>query len=185
MQRQLVDTTSGNPFTVVANAAEAEVQGLEAEILLQVNPQFQISGFWGYTDAEFSNFIDPFTGTDLSGTPFSRVPENNWRVSAAYTFLSREGIGDMTFRAAWWGRDSFLDTDNVEDEDAQTIPSHDQLDLYLEMERLGGSNLNATLFVRNVSDDIELQPLASVWGSLGYAAVTAGMGRQDRCSVAL
>ncbi|MEX1147516.1 MAG: TonB-dependent receptor, partial [Sphingomonadales bacterium] len=52
VQRQLVDTTSGNPFTVVANAAEARIQGLELEVLAQVTPEFQISGFWGYTDTK-------------------------------------------------------------------------------------------------------------------------------------
>ncbi|MEX1148039.1 MAG: hypothetical protein WEB93_06650, partial [Sphingomonadales bacterium] len=121
---------------------------------------------------------DPFTGADLSDSQFARVPKNNWRVSASYMFLSRDNVGDMTFRATWSGRDGFLDTDNVSNVEVQTMPSYDQLDLYLQMERLGGSGLNATLFVRNVTDNIELQPLASVWPSLGFAAVTPGIGRQ-------
>src|SRR3546814_10692999 len=45
--------------------------------------RFTLSGFWGYTDASFDKFIDPFTGADLSNQDFARVPKNNWRLTGS------------------------------------------------------------------------------------------------------
>src|SRR3546814_9207460 len=68
-----------NPFTVMVNAAEATIQGIELEATFRPIERFTLSGFWGYTDASFDKFIDPFTGADLSNQDFARVPKNNWR----------------------------------------------------------------------------------------------------------
>src|SRR3546814_16860277 len=53
VQRQVVDTTTDNPFTVMVNAAEATLQGIELEATFRPIERFTLSGFWGYTDASF------------------------------------------------------------------------------------------------------------------------------------
>ena len=177
MQRQAVDTTSGSPFTVVVNAAEATIQGVELEATLVPVDRVRISGFWGYTDASFDKFIDPFSGADLSSQPFARVPKNNWRISGTVDLIRSDNIGTVSFTAAYSGRDSYLGIDNATIP-YDLIPAHDQLDLYLKAASIGGTGVDATLFVRNVTNNIEYQPLASVYSSLGFAAVVPGAPRQ-------
>lgn len=177
VQRQAVDTTSANPFTVVVNAAEATIRGIEFEATFRPVEQLEISGFWGYVDASFDQFIDPFTGADLSNQPFARVPKNNWRVAATLDLVENSSVGNVSVTAAYSGRDSYLDTDNAVIPFG-IIPSHDQLDLYLRFADIASTNLNVTLFARNVTNESEYQPLASVYPSLGFAARVTGAPRQ-------
>jgi iron complex outermembrane recepter protein len=161
----------------VINAAEATIQGIELEATFRPIDRFTLSGFWGYTDASFDKFIDPFTGADLSDQDFARVPKNNWRVAGTVDLVRSQNLGDISFTAAYAGRDSYLGSDNAV-LPSDLIPSHDQLDLYLKADNVGNMGLDVTLFAKNVTDQTELQPLASVFPSLGFAAVVAGPPRQ-------
>lgn len=177
VQRQAVDTTTTNPFTVVVNAAEATIQGIELEATFRPIDRFTLTGFWGYTDASFDKFIDPFTGADLSDREFARVPKNNWRISGTFDLIRSQNFGDVSFTAAYSGRDSYLDTDNAI-VPFGVIPAHEQLDLNLTADDIGESGFDVTLFAKNVTNETELQPLASVYPSLGFVAVVPGPPRQ-------
>jgi iron complex outermembrane receptor protein len=177
IQRQVNDTTQVPAFSVIVNAAEATVRGAELEVLFRPVDRLELSGFWGYTDAQFDSFVDPFTLTDLSGSQFARVPENTWRIAAALDLFSSPEVGDLTFRASYSGRDEFIDTDTLENAAVQTIPAHEQIDLHLQWQHFMQSDIDVTFFVRNAQDNIEYQPLASVWSSLGFAAVVPGEPR--------
>lgn len=177
VQRQAVDTTTTNPFTVVVNAAEATIQGVELEATFRPIDRITLSGFWGYTDASFDEFIDPFTGEDLSDQEFARVPKNNWRVSGTVDLIESQDIGNVSFTAAYSGRDSYLDTDNAV-APWGLIPSHQQLDLYLKAADIGETGFDVTFFARNVTNETEFQPLASVYPSIGFAAAVPGPPRQ-------
>nr|WP_238401952.1 TonB-dependent receptor [Altererythrobacter sp. C41] len=177
VQRQAVDTTTTNPFTVVVNAAEATIQGIELEATFRPIDRITLSGFWGYTDASFDEFIDPFTGEDLSDQEFARVPKNNWRVSGTVDLIESQDFGNVSFTAAYSGRDSYLDTDNAV-APWGLIPSHQQLDLYLKAADIGETGFDVTLFAKNVTNETEFQPLASVYSSIGFAAAVPGAPRQ-------
>ena len=177
VQRQAVDVTSTSPFTVVVNAAESTIKGVEVETVVRPFDVFELSGFWGYTDAEFDTYIDPFTGNDLSGSVFARVPKNTWRLSSRLDLIESQNIGNVTFNAAYWGRDGYLAIDNAL-APYDKIPAHQQLDLFLQFNEVANSGFDLALFARNVTDNIEYQPLASVWPSLGFAARVPGQPRQ-------
>jgi iron complex outermembrane receptor protein len=166
IQRQINDSTQTPPFSVTVNAAEATVQGIELEVLFRPIEQLEFSGFWGYTDASFDSFIDPFSGADLSNATFSRTPENTWRISGSWDIYSQPRFGDVRFTAAYWGRDEYLTVDNTTIPALDTVPAYEQLDLYLQWRHIMDSNLDATLFVRNVEDAVEYSALGSVY-SLG------------------
>jgi iron complex outermembrane receptor protein len=151
---------------VTVNAAEATVQGIELEVLFRPIEQLELSGFWGYTDASFDSFIDPFTMADLSGARFSRTPENTWRISGTYDIYSQPSFGDVSFTASYWGRDEYLSIDNTTTPAFDTIPAYEQLDVYLRWSHIIDSNLDATFFVRNVADDVEYSTAGSIY-SLG------------------
>lgn len=169
IQRQINDTTQTPPFSVTVNAAEATVQGVELEVLFRPIEQLEFSGFWGYTDASFDSFINPFTGADLSNATFARTPENTWRVSGTWDIYSQPELGDVSFTASYYGRDEYLTVDNTTVPALDTVPAYEQLDLYLKWGHIRNSNLDATLFVRNANDDVEYSALATIY-SLGVVS---------------
>jgi outer membrane receptor for ferric coprogen and ferric-rhodotorulic acid len=136
----------------------------------------EFAGFWGYTDATFDSFIDPFTLADLSGTQFSRTPENTWRLSAAYDLYSNPSFGDVRVIGAYSARDEYISIDNTTVPALDTIPAYEQLDVYLQWNSLMGSNVDATFFVRNLQDEVEYSALASVFG-LGFISNNVGEPR--------
>src|SRR3546814_2641174 len=85
----------------MVNAAEATIQGIELEATFRPIERFTLSGFWGYTDASFDKFIDPFTGADLSNQDFARVPKNNWRLTGSVDLIRSPDIGDVSFTEAY------------------------------------------------------------------------------------
>src|SRR3546814_11662885 len=127
--------------------------------------------------ASFDKFIDPFTGADLSNQDFARVPKNNWRLTGSVDLIRSPDIGDVSFTAAYSGRNSYLDTDNAV-VPFGVVPSHDQFDLYLRSKNIGESGLDLTLFAKNVTNKTDFQPLASVYSSIGFAAFVPGPPRQ-------
>ncbi|MGE0232789.1 MAG: TonB-dependent receptor [Flavobacteriaceae bacterium] len=177
VQRNAVDTTSGSPFTVIINAAQARIQGIEAEVIFRPFRALELSAFWGHIDAQFTEFIDPFTGADRSNQPFGRVPKNNWRLAGTLNLFDRPNVGTLSFTAAYSGRDSYLESDTAV-APFGVIPAHEQLDLYLRFANVAATGLDVTLFARNVTDDVEILPLAGVYESLGFAARGAGPPRQ-------
>lgn len=177
VQRQLADTTTTNPFTVTVNAARARIQGVEVETTFRPVRALELSAFWGYIDAKFTDFIDPFTGADRSNSQFARVPKNTWRVSGTLDLISDPTLGDVSFTAAYSGRNSYLDTDNAV-VPAGVVRPHEQVDLYLRSRGFLSRNLDLTLFARNIGNQIEERPLASVFPSIGFASRVAGMPRQ-------
>src|SRR3546814_12286222 len=47
VQRQVVDTTPDNPFTVMVHAAEAQNTGIELKATFRTRTRFTLSAFWG------------------------------------------------------------------------------------------------------------------------------------------
>src|SRR3546814_10652488 len=73
----------------MVNAAEATIQGIELEATFRPIERFTLSGFWGYTDASFEKFLDPFTGADLSNKDFARVQKNQRRLTGSVDSIRR------------------------------------------------------------------------------------------------
>jgi iron complex outermembrane receptor protein len=59
----------------VFNAEEAEIYGAEFETTVEITPTLDFLGSIGYTHATLTSYIDPVTGTDLSGVTAPFVPE--------------------------------------------------------------------------------------------------------------
>ncbi|NIP95495.1 MAG: TonB-dependent receptor, partial [Akkermansiaceae bacterium] len=67
-----------NPFStdfVVVNADEVRSAGLEAEVQWRPIDPLLFHGTAGWTDSEFEDYHDPFTGTDHDGNQVPYIPE--------------------------------------------------------------------------------------------------------------
>ena len=176
----------GGASSVVSNAGELEIQGLEIELtaLLTDGPRLMFN--YGYTDAEYKEYItqrvdpvtalpspgpgaDPVTGNeDISDVALvGRTPEHNGSVILSYNFQPFE-----------WGQLSA----RVEATYADEMGFHPQLNLYdstdeqtlvnarvtlSEMEILGG-NLMLSAWGRNLTDE-EYREWGIDFATLGFA----------------
>lgn len=93
----------GVPGSTVQNAAKATVFGVEIEQTLSPTDNLSVTVQYAYTDPEYDNWVDPVSGVDLSGTPFSFTPKHKVTASIVYSYpLSGDaGVLDFGVSAAW------------------------------------------------------------------------------------
>lgn len=84
--------------TLVVNASEASINGLEVDFSWLVNAYFTLEGNLGLLDAEYDELEDPALGLDLSDLELRRAPEVTAAVAPVLTFPA--GPGQITARAA-------------------------------------------------------------------------------------
>lgn len=110
-QEEIVQATPpGSPSvqeTVVRNASSATIKGLEAEVIVQMSPEFSANFSFSYTDAKFDRFFNDVVGLtpgsapdlipdDVSNLQLRRAPKYQWSAGLNY---SRE-MGSGRFDAS-------------------------------------------------------------------------------------
>ncbi len=81
---------------VIGNAAEAEIDGIEVEVVVQPVAGLEINGNYTWLDAEYTSFASGATA-DYSGNTLPRAPDNKFNIGAQYTF-PLAGLGDAFMR---------------------------------------------------------------------------------------
>jgi iron complex outermembrane recepter protein len=110
---QVRQQTGTNTVTVL-NAKEATTKGFELEIMAEPLPGLHLAGGMGYTDSEYTDFVDPVTNAEYEGNHFLGVPLYNYNLSAQYRhrtgFMARielQGISERYFDAANSKKESY------------------------------------------------------------------------------
>ena len=67
---------------VVANAANAVIQGLELEFKVRATHWLTLSASGSYIDATYKDYIDPLRGVNYGGNRIQRTPEYQYSLSA-------------------------------------------------------------------------------------------------------
>jgi iron complex outermembrane receptor protein len=68
---------------VVGNAATAEIEGVEVELVARPAPGLQLEAAYGYLDAEFTSFATGATG-NFTGNDLPRSPQDKIHLAAQY-----------------------------------------------------------------------------------------------------
>ena len=99
-----VSTFDGNAGFVVGNAAESEVQGIEADVLYRLTEELSINGAFAYLDATYKSFpgagctnaqsLATPTGCvqDLTGKPLQFAPEHTANLGVTYETELSSGL---------------------------------------------------------------------------------------------
>lgn len=110
--------------TVVTNAGESEIKGIEVELVGRPTAALELSAAFAFTNAEFTDYIDtdPQDGTDdvldLSGNSLARSPDATVNLSAAYSWDF--DAGSLTASANYyWSDEVYFSAYNREDGDYQ------------------------------------------------------------------
>ncbi len=82
--------------TVVANAANAKIQGLEGELTLAVFEGLTLSGSGSLIDAKYLDYLDVGRNLDFTGHKLPRTSDYQYSIGADY---QRPVSDDLTFKA--------------------------------------------------------------------------------------
>ncbi|MEP2735975.1 MAG: TonB-dependent receptor [Erythrobacter sp.] len=161
IQRTSFDPDSPVPVTVLRNAAEATIWGLESELQITPSDGFTFGGTVGYTNAEFDEFLD----ADGAGNVIDRSDEPiggpewqfslNARYEASLSDNARLGAQLNYFHI---GEEILAGPDVAAliGEALTIVPSYDlvnaQIDLDLE-DVAGLSGINIALYATNLLDE--------------------------------
>lgn len=169
------------PVTVTENAQEAEIKGSELEVIFRPNDLFELSGFWAYTDAKFTEYRDP-NGVNLAPQVYPHVPENMYSVTARMNLPTPESVGDMSLSLTYYRQDREDSNDTyaaltdatgallplgspttpntilyrTATNNGQIIPGHKTVNASFDWNAVVGSNVDLSLFINNVLDETYL-----------------------------
>ena len=111
---QLVEAVKGDPSTLVLvtdNAAEAEITGIEVEILAQPTEALTLGGTYAYLDTEFTDYLTN-TGADLAGNKLRRTPDESYTLYGEYAFHLADSGGIVVRGEYSYVGDQYFENDN-------------------------------------------------------------------------
>ena len=156
-----------NSLTVIENAPEGVVKGVETSVDWYPVHNLSISGNLGYTDAELAK---NFCGTDqttgqiiascanadaiaVKGTPLPYTPKYKGSLTARYAFPIGDWEGHVQATGAYQSRNNVgLRTSDIEDLGA--MPSYGTMDLSFGVLKNG---LSVEFFAKNLTDSLGQQ----------------------------
>jgi iron complex outermembrane recepter protein len=153
----------------IFNGNDAEQQGIEADAIWNVTPNFVLEGSVFLADPEFSEeTVLPDGDVIDAGTPLPLSPEQKYHVAAEYTIPNFLGWnGDFSTRWSYsYQGDTWKDIDAVSTLDPnQHIPSSSTSDLQFGFSHNTG--WETRLIIRNLFDENGINWLSPYdWGSL-------------------
>jgi len=102
IQSQLIANIDGQLTSFVRNVAKAHLIGGEVEVVAKPFNRLTLSGSLGLVKPTYDDFSDPFTGADLSNSPFIQVTKTTASASVDYELpLASGGVtahADFSYR---------------------------------------------------------------------------------------
>jgi iron complex outermembrane recepter protein len=109
--------------TLVLNAGEVEMRGIELDFLGIVTDRFTLAGNLGMLDHDIKTLIDPLTGTDLSYLDLRRAPRVTATLSPTYRFFVAGGELTLTADVRYIGSHhlTFLNDREARNDSAEVV----------------------------------------------------------------
>ena len=108
---QLVIQRGISPLT--ANAGKSDIKGIEAEFIWAPNPDFQLSGNYGWTDAKYTELDANANAVGIFlDNEFNNTPKHQFSIAADYTH--QFASGSLAYNISYsWVDDHFNDAVNT------------------------------------------------------------------------
>ena len=157
------------PTSRTINAAQATIDGFEAEYFLALSEHDRVQGYVTWLDAAFDRFPDAFsafrnTVTDASGNALAQTPNWSARIAYSHVFdLSALGRITPTLQTYWQDVSFAWYTNNIEDE----IPSFFRSDLVVRYET-SDDRVSLDAFVNNIED---YRTVGSIFPAIGLGRI--------------
>ena len=149
--------------TFVENASEVDIKGVELEVLARLTDEFTLRGAFGYTDAEFSEFLiqdlaNP-TGPliDASGIRNLRAgPDTTVSLGAAYNKVIMDGRLGLTLDANYSYQDEIVTSNSTDPTGLgrDRVDPNNSTDFSVTVETLRpGANVKVSAFINDAFDN--------------------------------
>lgn len=163
----LIPIDLSNVATVVRNAGELDIFGLELELLFQVTEAWNIRANYGYLDAEYDEFFADLNGdtvvTDNSDLTARNTPENSFGLTSTYVW--QLGNGELSLMGSYRWRDEIYTLAGNESE--SLLDSIENLDATISYSFGQDARYRVSAFGRNITDEREGQ-YAEIGGLTGW-----------------
>lgn len=182
-----VQNQLGVPVSTVQNAAQATVFGVEIDQTIEPTESLSLRIQYAYTKPEYDQWRDPSTGHNLSGTPFAFTPKHSATATVSYEHPLDGDRGLMRFAvSASWQDDMWINPLQTS-RDIAAMPrelhrilqqeAHWLVNLSLGWERIMGSNLDVTGYVKNLTNEEYTVGGVPLYPSLGISTKVFGEPR--------
>ncbi|MEJ5083593.1 MULTISPECIES: TonB-dependent receptor [unclassified Ochrobactrum] len=147
-QQAVIYTT---PVTrVYRNAAAATSKGFELEGTWAITHALSLSGSYGYTDAEYDDFVDEVMGENYSGNPLPFAPEHSFNAGLRWTHEFQNNLNmnagiDYSYRSSY----SFTSSNNYRQKPTNLVDAHIGLSKDWWSATLWGKNLTDETYLKN------------------------------------
>lgn len=164
------------PVFATENAASARIKGFEFEGIFRPVDALEFSGFYSYTDAKFTDYIDA-AGNDFSVQPFPRAPKHQWAINARVILPIDPSDGELSFGAGVTYRDDYdfgddyliernaagvIDPIAVGGNLSQIIPSQTLVNARIDWNEVMGSRVDLSFYVENLFDEVVILPYQGI-----------------------
>lgn len=161
---ELVGT--GANSQLVVQSTNAEIKGLEVELLVRPTQDLQLGLNYALLDTELGEYINA-AGKDFTGKKLSRSPDSSYSLSAQYWF-DLQGKGTLSVRAAYeYTGDQFFDAGNEPIVAGEA--GYGLLNASLRYESVDG-NWSVTGWAKNLTDEL-YRTTSITAGDTGFARI--------------
>ena len=159
---------------ILTEAPAAPPYSAEFELTWWLTESLEFSGWYAYTDAEFSEFTAP-DGRDLSIYPFARAPKNVASAALDYTLPLDPSTGYLSVGASYWYTDEYSSNDDFHS--SAMVDSYSLVNLRADWKGVFGSQGDIGAYVRNATDEEYTLEVLNLYTALGFDGRTIGEPR--------
>ncbi len=186
-------SNSARTASQIVNAASADIYGAEVELAIQPVPNLDLRANYAYTHPEYNVWNDIYLDgnvpvpVDISDSEFGFVPRQQWSLSGTYT-VPMEQMGELALGVTWYGQSRQASADIFTQNCAgdnytpclnseYSIPSYNLVNARVDWRNVGGSGIDAGVFVNNLTDKHYVNYATNLIGLLGTNSVGIGAPR--------
>jgi iron complex outermembrane recepter protein len=179
IQTQVVVVEGGTPQSLITNANRATIQGGELEVFARPFKDLELNGSWSVTQAVYDNFATEVNGvpTNLGGLDLANISRSTYTAAMTWHLPVAERWGDPSFTADYYYRTRQIGNAQQPLGQFNTVPGWGITNLRFDWNGIGGSNVDAGLYVNNLTNKLYPVTVSDERGSLLYATVQYGEPR--------
>lgn len=176
IQTQVIVVEGGTPQSLITNANTATLEGGELELFARPLRDIDLSFAYSLNHAVFDNYATVVNGvpTNLGGVDLANISRSTYTGALTWHLPIGERWGDAAFTANYYYRTRQTGNPQEPMGPFNTVPGWGIANLRLDWTGLGGSTVDASLFVNNVADTLYAVTVSDVRSSLLYATVHYG-----------
>jgi iron complex outermembrane receptor protein len=170
---EIVDNVTAN---VTRGAADGRIRGLEFTGAIVPFHGFTLTGNYSYTESKYGRTTDASAEAILAGSPFPYTPMRKFTISATYEHDLQQ-LGTLVLNATY-AQQSDFSTAQTNQTYIKQIPGYGLLNLSADLNNIGRSGVDLTVFVDNATDKTYWTGVADFYNqAFGVATATYGAPR--------